>query len=126
MSALPGDLARFAEGRHHRLWELLGAHPLGDDAGTRLRVWAPRARSISVVGDWNGWTEGTDPMNRIEGSGVWEATVRAAHEGHLYKLAVVGADGTTTCHADPMARRSELGGNASEVFASRHEWADVE
>lgn len=126
MSETTEALARFHEGRHHRLWELLGAHPLGDASGTRLRVWAPSARSISAVGDWNDWTEGVDPLHLIEGSGVWEAVIAGAREGHLYKLAIVGADGATTCHADPMATRAEVGGNASEVFASHHAWGDDE
>ena len=126
MTDLRDALARFHEGRHHRLWELLGAHPLADGAGTRVRVWAPNARSISVVGTWNEWTDGVDPMQRIDGSGVWETTVDGAEVGHLYKLAVVGADGATTCHADPMAMRAEVRGNASEVFSSRYAWGDDE
>ena len=108
MSETTEALALFQEGRQHRLWELLGAHPLGDASGTRFRVWAPNARSISAVGDWNDWTEGADPLHPIEGSGVWEAVVVGAREGHLYKLAIVGADGATTCHADPMATRAEV------------------
>ena len=126
MSDLTDDLTRFHDGRQHRLWELLGAHPAVDGSGTRFRVWAPNARAVSAVGDWNDWTEGVDVLRRIEGSGVWEATVAGVHEGHLYKLAVVGADDATTCHADPMAARAEVGGNASEVFATRHRWDDGE
>ena len=62
MSALGDvDLHLAGEGRHERLYERLGAHVL-DDGGVRFAVWAPNARSVSVAGDWNYWSEGTDPL----------------------------------------------------------------
>ena len=61
--SLPGelDLHLIGEGRHERLWEQLGAHPLDDDEGVRFAVWAPSARGVSVVGDWNYWSDGGRP-----------------------------------------------------------------
>ncbi|RZI79023.1 MAG: hypothetical protein EOO67_20990, partial [Microbacterium sp.] len=64
------DLYLIGEGRHHRLWEALGAHPY--DGGTRFAVWAPNAREVRLVGDFNGWDRTTLPMVRHDGSGIWE------------------------------------------------------
>jgi 1,4-alpha-glucan branching enzyme len=119
----PDDLWLFAEGHHERLWEVLGAHP--DATGTRFTVWAPRAQAVSVVTEGNGWTPGADPLARVGESGVWSAAVQGVAPGTAYKLAVTGSDGAVTLRADPMALTSEQGGGqASVVFASRHEWGD--
>ena len=121
----PLDIHLFNEGRHRRLWELLGAHVLDGAAGVRFTVWAPNAREVSVSGDWNGWGDGTR-MQPIGSSGIWGAAVPAATAGHRYKFAVVSQAGTTVLKADPMARRTECPpDNASIVEApSRHVWGD--
>ncbi|MFZ6005932.1 MAG: 1,4-alpha-glucan branching protein GlgB [Actinomycetota bacterium] len=117
------DLSMFGDGRHERLWDVLGAHP--GPTGVRFAVWAPAARQVSVVGDWNGWAPGVDVLERVAGSGVWSAVVPDARPGALYKYEVVGANGFGALRADPMAQSAEAGGgNASRVFASRHAWAD--
>jgi 1,4-alpha-glucan branching enzyme len=119
------DLWLFGEGRHERLWEMLGAHPV--DGGTVFAVWAPAAQAVSVLGDWNGWSVGVDQLQRVEGSGVWAGTVAGAREGARYKYEVVGPDGPGQLRADPMAQAFELDGdNASVVFASGHVWRDSE
>jgi 1,4-alpha-glucan branching enzyme len=120
------DLHLLGEGRHERLWERLGAHPLdAEDAGVRFSVWAPNARAVSVVGDWNGWAEGADALAPQESSGVWAAVAAGAREGHAYKLAVHGADGVTRLRADPLAfRAEEPPATASVVYRSRHTWSD--
>ena len=120
------DLHLLGEGRHERLWERLGAHPLdGEDAGVRFAVWAPNARAVSVVGDWNSWTEGVDVLEPQESSGVWGGVAAVAREGHAYKLAVHGADGVTRLKADPLAfRAEEPPATASVVYRSRHTWSD--
>ncbi len=118
------DLHLFGEGTHRRLWEFLGAH-VHTGGGVRFALWAPNATSVWVVGDWNGWGDGTElhPQGR---SGIWAADVLTAAAGHCYKFAVVGADGKTTMKADPMARTSECPpSNASVVAApSVHQWSD--
>ena len=102
------DLHLLGEGRHERLWERLGAHALDvEGAGVRFAVWAPNARAVSVVGDWNSWTEGVDVLEPQESSGVWGGVAAGAREGHAYKLAVHGADGVTRLKADPLAFRAE-------------------
>src|SRR5215212_1540795 len=77
------DLHLFNEGTHRRLWEVLGAHPRVVDgvAGTSFAVWAPNARRVSVVGDFNGWDGRVHPMRRLGGSGVWELFVPGVGDG---------------------------------------------
>jgi 1,4-alpha-glucan branching enzyme len=123
----PLDLHLIAEGRHEHLWKVLGAHPVGegDDEGVRFAVWAPNARYVNVVGDWNGWNAGADPLVRHDLSGVWEAVAPGARPGHRYKYEIVGPDGIGRLKADPLAFAAERApGTASIVFRSRHEWSE--
>jgi 1,4-alpha-glucan branching enzyme len=129
VSSRPGilgelDLHLLGEGRHERLWERLGAHPFDDeDAGVRFAVWAPNARRVSVVGDWNLWSEDADRLEAQESSGVWAGVAARAREGNAYKLAVQGVDGVTRLKADPLAFRAEAPPDtASIVWRSRHVW----
>ena len=119
------DLHLIGEGRHERLWERLGAHVLDGEDGVRFAVWAPNARGVSVVGDWNVWSEGADPLEPQGSSGVWSGVAENAREGHAYKLAVRGADGVVRLKADPVAFRAEAPpGTASIVYRSTFEWSD--
>ena len=85
------DLHLFNEGRHERLWEILGA--LTDDSGTTFRVWAPAAREVQVRGDFNGWDGSQTRMHRLAESGIWEARVPGLGSHESYKYHVRGADG---------------------------------
>ncbi len=121
----PLDRHLFAEGSHELLHTVLGAHARVHDgvAGTVFAVWAPNARAIDVRGDWNGWSG--DALARVADTGVWEAFVPGAAEGHRYKYAVTGADGAVVDKADPCARADELPpGNASIIHVDHHEWRD--
>ncbi|MGH2450654.1 MAG: 1,4-alpha-glucan branching protein GlgB [Candidatus Limnocylindria bacterium] len=121
------DLHLIGEGRHERLWERLGAHLLDDEDGVSFSVWAPNAREVSVVGDWNFWSEGADPLEPQGSTGVWAVVAPNAREGQAYKLAIRGVDGVVRLKADPMAFRAELPpSTASLVYRSRHEWSDAE
>jgi 1,4-alpha-glucan branching enzyme len=121
------DLHLIGEGRHERLWERLGAHVLDDGGGVRFAVWAPNAREVSVVGDWNYWSEGADTLEPQGASGVWAAVAENAREGQAYKLAVRGADDVVRLKADPLAFRAEAPpGTASVVYRSRHAWSDAD
>ncbi len=123
------DLHLIGEGRHEELWRVLGAGARVHQgvAGTAFAVWAPNARAVRVVGDWNHWDGRAQPMRRLGGSGVWELFVPDVGPGAHYKYEVVGADGRLGLRADPMARAAELPpGTASLVTASTHEWADDE
>ena len=127
--ALPSadDLWLFAEGRHERLWEVLGAHPMVVDGRdvTSFAVWAPNAKSVHVVGEWTHWTGGDHPLQRIAGSGVWAGVVEGIGSGTPYKYEIVGTDGWRRQRTDPMAQFAEhAGGMASIVWGSSHRWAD--
>lgn len=114
------DVWLLAQGRHLRSWEKLGAHPcvLGGIAGSAFAVWAPNAREVAVVGDFNHWDPRQHVMrHRIE-CGCWEVFVPGVAEGALYKFAVHGADGLHILKADPYALCFEPGsGHASRVMA---------
>ena len=120
------DLHLFGEGTHRRLWQLLGAQPLAA-GGVRFAVWAPNARSVEVVGDWNGWQPGT--MLEPQGSsGIWALVCPTAEPGQRYKLGVTSAAGAYVLKADPMARQSECPpSNASVVpQPDTYVWGDDE
>ncbi len=119
------DLHLFNEGTHRRLWEVLGAGP-APDGGTRFAVWAPNARHVSVIGDWNGWS-GT-PMTVQGGSGIWAVDCPGAEPGHCYKYAVEDRWGTVNVKADPVARAAERPPSDASIVAwqTEHEWADDE
>ncbi|MEZ4404098.1 MAG: 1,4-alpha-glucan branching protein GlgB [Kofleriaceae bacterium] len=117
------DLHLFNEGTHVRLHHKLGAHVVPD--GVAFAVWAPNARAVAVIGDWDGWGPGL-PLVRRAASGIWEGVVATAHAGHRYKYRVVGADGGVVDKADPFAAAAELPpATASVVWAQRHQWADA-
>ncbi len=117
------DLHLAGEGRHERIYDLLGAHAIDD--GVRFAVWAPNARGVSVVGDWNGWDGREHPLRPVGSSGIWEAHVPEAAEGARYKFEVKGADGRLRLKADPYARAAEVPPlDASVVFSSRYRWED--
>ena len=99
------DLHLFGEGRHRRLWEVLGAHPRvhEDLAGVSFAVWAPNARAVRVVGDWNYWDGRVHPMRSLGSSGVWELFIPGVAVGARYKYELVTADGRLILKTDPMA-----------------------
>ena len=119
------DLHLVAEGRHELLWQALGAHVRTDpEPGTSFVVWAPNARNVSVIGEFNAWDGNAHRMTPI-GSGLWEAFVPGVGSGASYKYVVEGADGVWRHKADPMAFYAEKPpATASRVYASTHEWSD--
>ncbi len=119
------DLHLVGEGRHERIYERLGAHVLAD--GVAFAVWAPNARRVSVVGDWNGWDGNLHPLEPAAASGIWQALVPEAQEGHAYKFEVHGADGIMRLKADPFAFRAEVPPkSASVIYRSTYEWNDAD
>ncbi|MGY2031112.1 1,4-alpha-glucan branching protein GlgB [Nocardia gipuzkoensis] len=127
----PLDLHLIGEGRHERLWDVLGAHPRryttldGDVSGTSFAVWAPNARGVTVIGDFDGWSGHTAPMRALGSSGIWEVFVPDVGPGAKYKYRVHGADGRTVDHADPLAFATEHPpATASVITESHHVWDD--
>jgi 1,4-alpha-glucan branching enzyme len=114
------DVWLLRAGRHLRPWEKLGAHPCsrGGLAGTAFAVWAPNARQVAVVGDFNHWDARQHLMQHRGECGAWEIFVPGVSEGALYKFAVLGADGQQVLKTDPYALRIERGsGQACVVMA---------
>lgn len=127
------DLHLIREGRHELLWEVMGAHlrtfstDLGTVSGVSFVVWAPNARGVRVVGDFNGWDGRSAPMRSLGSSGIWELFIPHVNEGVRYKYEIVGPDGAHRTKADPYAFRAEVPpSTASVVWQSRYEWGDAE
>ncbi len=104
------DAWLLAEGTHLRPYECLGAHPgsMLDVAGTRFAVWAPNARRVSVIGDFNLWDGRRHPMRLRRECGVWEIFLPGVGQGALYKFEILTQHGDVLQKADPMAFRAEL------------------
>jgi len=122
----PLDLHLIGEGRHEQLWRVLGAQLRTHEGveGASFAVWAPAARAVRVVGDWNDWRGTAHPLRALGGSGVWELFVPGVVSGQRYKFEVLGADGVLRLKADPLARATERPpANASVVFGSTHTWS---
>ncbi len=120
------DLQLISEGRHERLWTVLGANPTDD--GVAFAVWAPTAQGVRVVGDFSGWGPHDGwPMRSMGGSGVWELKIPDALPGQRYKFRILGRDGVWREKIDPLARFSEVPDRtASVVFRSDFTWGDEE
>ncbi len=125
------DVYLWSEGSHYRAYEKLGAHLAERDgvAGTQFAVWAPDAVRVSVLGDFNGWRPGANPMSPMDSTGVWEAFVPGVGPGVAYKYAVTSRyRGYHVEKADPYAFYSELRPKtASRVWdLSGYGWGDQE
>ncbi len=117
------------EGTHERLYDRLGAHPIEHEgtAGVHFAVWAPNARRVSVVGDFNAWDGRRHVMRKRVDTGVWEIFVPALRAGTMYKYEILGADGALVpLKADPVGFGAELRpSTASVVFDLRGiAWSD--
>ena len=116
----PMDDYYIGEGTHLRLFDKLGAHAIEFEGvpGVHFAVWAPNARRVSVVGQFNEWDGRRHPMrNRFE-TGVWEVFIPNVGPGTIYKYEIVGPDGTLLpLKADPFARQSELRPKTASVVA---------
>jgi len=126
-----GELDRhlISEGRHHRIFEKLGAHLVIIDGvpGTNFAVWAPNARRVSVVGDFNYWDGSRNPMRMHPGCGVWEIFIPDVGEGAHYKFEILGKDGNLMpLKSDPYAFSCEHPpGTASKVYRrNTYTWSD--
>ena len=124
------ELYFFNEGISTAAYRALGCHAcvgLQGERVYRFAVWAPEARAVSVIGDFNEWNPKADPMHMVGTTGVWEAHLGFAREGQLYKYAIVTADGNEVVRADPYAFRAEPNGTASMVYdLPEFAWTDGE
>lgn len=125
------DSYLFGEGRHEKLWHVLGSHTRmhrgthEDTFGTSFAVWAPHARAVQVIGNFNGWDGRAHAMRRIDSNGVWELFIPGLGADNVYKFRILTQDGRWIEKADPMARHAECPpGTASVVTESHYEWHD--
>ncbi|WAL39263.1 1,4-alpha-glucan branching protein GlgB [Brevibacterium sp. BRM-1] len=127
------DLHLIGEGRHERLWQVLGARVRtyesadGDIRGTGFTVWAPNAQAVQVVGDFNGWDGRGHAMRSLGSSGVWELFVPGVAEGAVYKFRILTRAGQWIDKADPMARQTEVPPRTASIVAhSTYRFDDVD
>ncbi|PKD20623.1 glycogen branching protein [Salegentibacter salinarum] len=123
------DINLFKSGKHFRLYEKFGSHPitLNNTNGTYFSVWAPGAKQVSVIGDFNSWKDGEHLLNvRWDGSGIWEGFIPEVEKGNLYKYKIHSHhNGIIAEKADPYARRCEHPPNtASVVWEDDYKWQD--
>lgn len=122
------DVYLFKEGKHYHLYRKLGAHVVDQNAekGTQFSVWAPSAKSVSVIGNFNMWRQEAHPLiQRKDGSGIWEGFIPSVKEGDLYKYSVEGSDGIRREKGDPFAFMWEVPPRtASVVWNLEHQWKD--
>ncbi len=122
------DLYLAGEGRHLRLYEKLGAHPrvIEGLSGVSFSVWAPNARRVSLVGDFNGWDGRLLPMRLMGSSGIWEIFVPGLTRGALYKFELLTSEGMLRIKSDPFAFAMELRPKTASVVygLSDYAWGD--
>lgn len=124
------DIDLFKGGKHYRLYEKMGSHLVTVDGieGTYFAVWAPSAKSVSVIGDFNYWIEGEHQLNvRWDESGIWEGFIPFVAKGSTYKYKIHSNNSDIkTEKADPYARRCEHPPNtASIVWDDSYKWKDT-
>jgi 1,4-alpha-glucan branching enzyme len=125
----PMDDYYIGEGSHLRLFDKMGAHPIRHEGaeGVHFAVWAPNARRVSVIGDFNAWDGRRHVMRLRLDTGIWEIFVPDAPVGAAYKYEILGQDGNRLpLKADPFARASELRPATASVVAAEldHIWGD--
>ncbi len=124
------DKHLFAEGTHERIYEKLGAHPTEMDGvrGVHFAVWAPNAREVYLIGDFNYWNSTQHPMQSLGESGIWTRFEPGLEPGALYKYRIVTQNGQTLDKADPYAFAAELRPQTASIVADldTYTWGDAD
>ncbi|MGA2876246.1 MAG: alpha-amylase family glycosyl hydrolase, partial [Nitrososphaerales archaeon] len=124
------DLYLFGEGTHKQIYDRLGAHltSINSVSGTLFAVWAPNARAVSLVGDYNHWEVGENPMLLRGNSGVWELFVPQVKDSEVYKFAIKSKTGLIFLKTDPYAFKTELRPKTAAIVANldNYNWNDQE
>ena len=123
------DCHLFGEGKHYEIYEKLGAHPMTIDGveGTYFAVWAPHARRISVVGDFNLWDARVHQMNILGPSGIYELFIPGVKPGAVYKYQILTRQGEILHKADPYANYAQMRPETASVVADlrNFKWTDA-
>lgn len=123
------DRYLYGQGSHYRIYEKLGAHPYTENGqdGYYFAVWAPHAKSVSVVGDFNSWNPDANPMTVLETSGIYEAFIPELSEGQIYKYAITTQDDRLLLKADPYAFAGEFRPGTASVTTDigGFKWGDA-
>jgi 1,4-alpha-glucan branching enzyme len=124
------DLHLLGEGTHYRSFEKLGAHRImvGSTTGVHFAVWAPNARRVSVIGDFNGWDGRVHAMRVLQPNGIWEIFIPDLSDGENYKFEVRARSGAVLQKADPFAFAFEVPPRSASVVhdISDYRWGDDE
>ena len=123
------DTYLFAEGKHYDVYEKFGAHPKTIDGvkGTYFAVWAPHARRVSVVGDFNMWDGALNPMQMMQTSGIYELFIPDVAPGAVYKYQILTRNGEILYKADPYGNQCQVRPDNANVVAdlTRYKWKDT-
>lgn len=123
------DTYLFAEGKHYDVYEKFGAHPKTIDGvkGTYFAVWAPHARRVSVVGDFNMWDGALNPMQMMQTSGIYELFIPDVAPGAVYKYQILTRDGEILYKADPYGNQCQVRPDNANVVAdlTGYKWKDT-
>ena len=124
------DTYLFAEGKHYDVYEKFGAHPMTIDGvkGTYFAVWAPHARRVSVVGDFNMWDGALNPMQMVQTSGIYELFIPDVAPGAVYKYQILTRDGEILYKADPYGNQCQVRPDNANVVAdlTGYKWKDTD
>ena len=122
------DQFLFAQGTHYDIYKKLGAHPSEENGkkGYFFGVWAPNAKEIYVIGEFNNWDEDANPMKKLGDGGIWSCFIPDVQKNQLYKFLIVTSGGDKLYKADPFANYAEMRpGNASKTTdLSGFKWTD--
>ena len=116
----------FHQGTNYRAYEFLGCHFDTKTGVADFRIWAPKAKTVHLVGDFNDWNENATQMTRISDGGVWEATVEGVSQYQRYKYAITSGRNGRVLKADPYAFCSETDDKTASIIfdLSGYEWED--
>lgn len=123
------QLYLFHQGTYYCAYEYMGAHPLEKDgkSGYVFRTWAPNAKQVNLVGDFNGWNNKSHPMKKISAEGVWEVWAENAKQFDKYKFEIVDRNNYARLKADPYAFMNETNGKTASIVydIEGYEWKDA-